>query len=39
MKTKVQLLWHAPFVLAVILCLWPLLFMIATSFKNMDQIF
>lgn len=39
MKTKVQLLWHAPFVLAVIFCLWPLLFMIATSFKNMDQIF
>lgn len=34
-----ELLWHIPLLLAVVLMFWPLLFMAATSFKNMDQIF
>lgn len=31
--------WHLILLVAVFICLWPLVFMVSTSFKNMDQIF
>lgn len=31
--------WHIALIVAVLVQLWPLLFMISTSFKTMDQIF
>lgn len=31
--------WHLILLVAVFVCLWPLVFMLSTSFKNMDQIF
>jgi sn-glycerol 3-phosphate transport system permease protein len=31
--------WHVLLLLAVLIQLWPLLFMLSTSFKTMDQIF
>jgi len=41
MKTRFDLrtLWHLPLILAVLLQLWPLVFMASTSLKDMDQIF
>lgn len=41
MKTKFNLrsLWHIPLLIAVILMLWPLVFLFSTSLKDMDQIF
>lgn len=41
MKTNIKDNWYCHLLLmaAVFICLWPLIFMISTSFKNMDQIF
>lgn len=41
MKTRFDLrtLWHLPLIFAVLLQLWPLVFMVSTSLKDMDQIF
>lgn len=40
MKTdKKELLWHIPLLIAVFIQLWPIVFMISTSLKDMDQIF
>lgn len=39
MKIKSSTLWHLPLIIAIVLVLWPLLFMFSTSFKSMDQIF
>lgn len=38
MKTD-RLHWHVLLLLTVLVQLWPLLFMISTSFKTMDQVF
>ena len=40
MKTdKKELMWHIPLLIAVFIQLWPIVFMISTSLKDMDQIF
>ena len=40
MKTdKKELIWHIPLLIAVFIQLWPIVFMISTSLKDMDQIF
>ena len=40
MKTdKKEYLWHIPLLIAVFIQLWPIVFMISTSLKDMDQIF
>ncbi len=40
MKTnKKEYLWHIPLLIAVFVQLWPIVFMISTSLKDMDQIF
>lgn len=40
MKTNRQnLVWQLPLILMLVLLFWPLFFMVATYFKNMDQIF
>ena len=41
MKTKWrnEALWHLPLLLAVFVQLWPLVFMVSTSLKDLDQIF
>lgn len=41
MKTNIsgQWRWHALLILVVAVQFWPLLFMLSTSFKSMDQIF
>lgn len=41
MKTKAHqdLWWHLPLLVAVFIQLWPIVFMVSTSLKDMDQIF
>ena len=40
MKTdKKELIWHIPLLIAVFIQLWPIVCMISTSLKDMDQIF
>ena len=39
MKTNMSKFWHIPLIIAVVISLWPLIFMASTSLKNMDQIF
>lgn len=36
---KLKGLWHLPLILALLVQFWPLIFMISTSFKDMNQIF
>ncbi len=37
--SKLKNLWHLPLLLAILVQFWPLIFMISTSFKDMNQIF
>jgi len=37
--SKLKKLWHLPLLLAILVQFWPLIFMISTSFKDMNQIF
>ena len=36
---KSELAWHVPLIILVLLSFWPLVFMVSTSFKDMNQIF
>lgn len=36
---KLKSLWHLPLLLALAVQFWPLIFMVSTSFKDMNQIF
>ena len=38
-KTHQDLCWHLPLLVAVFIQLWPIVFMVFTSLKDMDQIF
>lgn len=38
-KTHQDLCWHLPLLVAVFIQLWPIVFMVSTSLKDMDQIF
>lgn len=38
-KTHQDLWWHLPLLAAVFIQLWPIVFMVSTSLKDMDQIF
>ena len=37
-KTHQDLCWHLPLLVAVFIQLWPIVFMVSTSLKDMDQI-
>ena len=38
-KTHQDLCWHLPLLVSVFIQLWPIVFMVSTSLKDMDQIF
>ncbi len=37
--TRNELIWHAFLLVAIFLTLWPIVFMISTSFKDLSQVF
>ena len=38
-ETRKELVWHLFLVVAIFLTLWPIVFMISTSFKDLNQVF
>ncbi|MBQ8417677.1 MAG: carbohydrate ABC transporter permease [Phascolarctobacterium sp.] len=38
-ETRNELIWHGFLVVAIFLTLWPIVFMISTSFKDLSQVF
>ena len=38
-ETRKELVWHLFLVVAIFLTLWPIVFMISTSFKDLSQVF
>lgn len=38
-ETRQELVWHIFLVIAIFLTLWPIVFMISTSFKDLNQVF
>lgn len=38
-ETRNELVWHIFLVVAIFLTLWPIVFMISTSFKDLNQVF
>ncbi len=37
--TRKELIWHVFLLVAIFLMLWPIVFMISTSFKDLNQVF
>lgn len=38
-ETREELLWHVFLLVAIFLTLWPIVFMLSTSFKDLNQVF
>ena len=38
-ETRQELIWHVFLVVAIFLTLWPIVFMISTSLKDLNQVF
>lgn len=38
-ETRKELVWHLFLIVAIFLTLWPIVFMISTSFKDLNQVF